>query len=74
MEREGQIQCKTMSKQNINIADMSDLNLVGRARKENKIISEAVTNAIFNITRLIENIQNKNFILNLFQFFSIFLA
>lgn len=74
MEREGQIQRKTMSKQNINIADMSDLNLVGRARKENKIISEAVTNAIFNITRLIENIQNKNFILNLFQFFSIFLA
>lgn len=74
MEREGQIQCKTMSKQNINIADMSDLNLVGRARKENKIISEAVTNAIFNITRLIENIQNKNFILNLLQFFSIFLA
>jgi hypothetical protein len=35
MKREGQIQCKMVSKQNLNIADMSSLNLVERAGKEN---------------------------------------
>lgn len=35
MEREGQIQCKTVSKQNLYIVDKSNLNLVERAGKEN---------------------------------------
>jgi len=39
MEREGQIQCKTASKKNLNIADMSNLNLVESEQgKKTKLI------------------------------------